>query len=79
MPFFWSQHYDVTIAMVGDPTGCDRVIVQGSAAARDCLVGFHLKGRVAAVATIGRDRASLLAEAAMESGDDAALNALVAG
>ena len=79
VPFFWSQHYDVTIAMVGDPTGCDRVIVQGSAAARDCLVGFHLKGRVAAVATIGRDRASLLAEAAMESGDDAALNALVAG
>jgi hypothetical protein len=31
------------------------------------------------VATVGRDRLSLRAEAAMEVGDDAALSALVAG
>ncbi|MFI5235669.1 MAG: FAD-dependent oxidoreductase [Gemmatimonadales bacterium] len=78
VPFFWSQHYDVTIAMVGDPTACDRVVVQGDPAARDCLVGFHRKGKVAAVATIFRDRESLLAEAAFERGDEAALAALVA-
>lgn len=78
VPFFWSQHYDATIAMVGDPTGCDRVVVRGTPATRDCLVGFHRKGKVAAIATIGRDRESLLAEAAFERGDEAALSALVA-
>ncbi|HEU5357755.1 MAG TPA: FAD-dependent oxidoreductase [Gemmatimonadales bacterium] len=78
VPFFWSQHYDVTIAMVGDPAGCDRVVARGAPATRYCLVAFHRKGKVAAIATIGRDRESLLAEAAFERGDEVALSALVA-
>ena len=78
VPFFWSQHYDVTIAVVGDTTACDRVIVRGDLAARDGLVAYYRKGKVAAIATLFRDQASLQAEAAFERGDQAALEALVA-
>ena len=78
VPFFWSQHYDATIAVVGDTTACDRVIVRGDLAARDALVAYYRKGKVAAIATLFRDRASLEAEAAFERGDQPALDALVA-
>ncbi|HET7024760.1 MAG TPA: FAD-dependent oxidoreductase [Gemmatimonadales bacterium] len=78
VPFFWSQHYDATIALVGDSTACDKVVVRGDPLARDCLVAYYRRGKVAAVATIFRDRESLEAEAAFERNDDAALEALIA-
>ena len=40
----------------------------GDPAARDCAVSFKKGGRTVAVATIGRDRACLQAEVALESG-----------
>jgi 3-phenylpropionate/trans-cinnamate dioxygenase ferredoxin reductase subunit len=67
VPFFWSQHYDVTIGYVGHAEQWDRVEVEGDPAKLDCTVRYLLDGRVLAVATIGRDRASLEAHAAMES------------
>ncbi|HEU4763980.1 MAG TPA: FAD-dependent oxidoreductase [Gemmatimonadales bacterium] len=79
VPFFWSQHYDVPIAMVGNTAGCDRVVVHGDPAGRDCLVAYYRRGKVAAIATIFRDGESLAAEAAFERGDEAALEALAAG
>ena len=66
VPFFWSAHYDVSIRYVGHAERPERVEVDGDPSARDCAVRYHEGGRVAAVATIGRDRASLAAEAAME-------------
>ncbi len=77
VPFFWSQHYDVTIGYVGHAERVDRVEVHGSLDARDAHVVYRDGGRVRAVATIGRDRLGLEVEAAMASGDDAALEALV--
>jgi NADPH-dependent 2,4-dienoyl-CoA reductase/sulfur reductase-like enzyme len=77
VPFFWSQHYDVTLAYVGHAASWDRLETRGSLEASD-FAAFYLRGdRVRAVATVGRDRLSLRAEAAMEAGDDAALAALV--
>jgi NADPH-dependent 2,4-dienoyl-CoA reductase/sulfur reductase-like enzyme len=78
VPFFWSQHYDVSIAYVGHAEGWDRLEVAGSIDARSCLVAFRVGGKIAAVATIHRDRESLQAEALLEHGDQAGLEALLA-
>jgi apoptosis-inducing factor 3 len=77
VPFFWSQHYDVPINYAGYTEGWESIEVAGSIAARSCLVAYRQLGRVQAVASIYRDRESLLAEAAMERGDDAAVEALL--
>jgi len=77
VPFFWSQHYDVPINYVGHADTWDAVQVVGSIADRNCLVAYRRSGRVLAVASIYRDRESLLIEAAMERGDDAAVEALL--
>jgi NADPH-dependent 2,4-dienoyl-CoA reductase/sulfur reductase-like enzyme len=66
VPFFWSQHYDLTIAYVGHAEHWDRLEVEGEPAAHDCVVSFWRQGRKCAVATVGRDRDSLRAELAFE-------------
>ena len=68
-PFFWSAHYDVVIAYVGNAFGWDAVEVRGSLDDRNALVAYRTNGRVAAVASIFRDRESLEIEHAMETGD----------
>ncbi|HVR27895.1 MAG TPA: FAD-dependent oxidoreductase [Thermoanaerobaculia bacterium] len=77
VPFFWSAHYDTTLAYVGHAESWDRIEIRGSLEQRDALVAYRAGGRVAAVVTLGRDRAGLEAEAAMERGDEAALEAIV--
>jgi apoptosis-inducing factor 3 len=79
VPFFWSQHHDVTLSYVGHAERWDRIEVRGSREKRDALVAYVDEERVRAVVTLGRDHASLLAERAMETGDEAALRALLAG
>jgi len=66
VPFFWSQHYDVTIRYVGHAEKWDGVKVSGSIDDRDASVTFVRDGRRLAVATISRDLESLDAEVAME-------------
>lgn len=70
-PFFWSQHYDVAISYVGHATKWDAIEVEGSIAENSAVVSFRQDGRIAAVATIFRDRESLEAELAMERGEGA--------
>lgn len=65
VPFFWSQHYDVTIGYVGHAERWDRLVVEGTPEKLDCTVRYLLGEKELAVATIGRDRASLEAHAAM--------------
>jgi NADPH-dependent 2,4-dienoyl-CoA reductase/sulfur reductase-like enzyme/nitrite reductase/ring-hydroxylating ferredoxin subunit len=79
VPFFWSQHYDVSISYVGHAADWDRLETRGSLDARD-FAAFYLRGgRVLAVVTVGRDLVSLRAEAALKAGDDRALEGLMAG
>ena len=66
VPFFWSQHYDVSINYVGHATRWDALEIAGSIPDRDARVTFRDRGRVAAVVTIYRDKESLEAELAME-------------
>lgn len=77
VPFFWSAHYDVTINYVGHAESWDRIDVAGRIEARDAAVAFRRAGKTLAMATLGRDGACLEAEAAMERGDEAALERIV--
>jgi NADPH-dependent 2,4-dienoyl-CoA reductase/sulfur reductase-like enzyme/nitrite reductase/ring-hydroxylating ferredoxin subunit len=79
VPFFWSQHYDVPIVYVGHAESWDRVEVAGNLApGKSVLVAFRSAGRIAAVATIYRDKESLEAEVLLERDDQDALEALLA-
>jgi hypothetical protein len=66
VPFFWSQHYDVTINYVGHAEQWDAVQIDGTLESRNCSITYSRAGQRRAVATISRDRESLTAEAAME-------------
>src|SRR5262249_1653237 len=58
VPFFWSQHYDVTIRYVGHAEKWDRVQVDGALENRDASVSFMRGGTRLACATVSRDRES---------------------
>jgi NADPH-dependent 2,4-dienoyl-CoA reductase/sulfur reductase-like enzyme/nitrite reductase/ring-hydroxylating ferredoxin subunit len=68
VPFFWSQHYDVSIDYVGHAAAWDDIEERGDIAAHDAALRFRKAGRTLAVATIFRGHDSLLAELAMENG-----------
>jgi NADPH-dependent 2,4-dienoyl-CoA reductase/sulfur reductase-like enzyme/nitrite reductase/ring-hydroxylating ferredoxin subunit len=67
VPFFWSQHYDVSIRYVGHAEHWDVVVIDGDLAAGDATVTYSRVGRVLATATVGRDRGGLRAERELES------------
>jgi len=66
VPFFWSQHYDISINYVGHAEKWDELAIEGDIAAKDCLLRFKRNARVLAVASIFRDVESLQAEVTME-------------
>jgi NADPH-dependent 2,4-dienoyl-CoA reductase/sulfur reductase-like enzyme/nitrite reductase/ring-hydroxylating ferredoxin subunit len=66
VPFFWSQHYDITINYVGHASHWDSIEREGDLDGHDCLLRFLREGRTMAVASIGRDRANLLSEVELE-------------
>jgi apoptosis-inducing factor 3 len=77
VPFFWSAHYDTSIGYVGHAESWDRIDVAGSLESRDAAIAFRRAGKTLAIATVGRDHASLEAEAAMERGDEDVLAQIV--
>jgi NADPH-dependent 2,4-dienoyl-CoA reductase/sulfur reductase-like enzyme/nitrite reductase/ring-hydroxylating ferredoxin subunit len=77
VPFFWSNHFDLGISYVGHSETWDVAHVAGSLTSRDAIVAYREHGTIRAIATIGRDHQSLEAEAALERGDDAALERLM--
>jgi NADPH-dependent 2,4-dienoyl-CoA reductase/sulfur reductase-like enzyme/nitrite reductase/ring-hydroxylating ferredoxin subunit len=66
VPFFWTEQYDVAIAYVGHAAQWDRTEIDGRLEARDCAISYFRGGKKLALATIGRDIASLEAELAFE-------------
>ncbi|WP_024881436.1 FAD-dependent oxidoreductase [Methylosinus sp. LW3] len=66
-PFFWSRHYDMTIAYVGHAGAWDRVEIAGDLEKRDCIVTYFSRDHRMATATIGRDLDNLRVEAELEA------------
>lgn len=77
VPFFWSQHYDLTLASVGHAARWDRIESRGSLEAGDFAAFYLKRDQVLSVVTVGRDLLSLKVEAALERGDEAALGRLL--
>jgi NADPH-dependent 2,4-dienoyl-CoA reductase/sulfur reductase-like enzyme/nitrite reductase/ring-hydroxylating ferredoxin subunit len=78
-PFFWSQHYDVAISYVGHAVKWDAIEISGSIPEKSAVVTYRAGGRIAAVATVFRDKESLEAEIAMEARDAAGVERAVKG
>jgi hypothetical protein len=66
VPFFWSQHYDISINYVGHAERWDAIEIDGSLEQHDGSVRYRAGGLTLAVASIFRDRENLEAELAME-------------
>lgn len=77
VPFFWSQHYDVTLSYVGHAQPGDVVELSGSPSEGEATAVFRRGDRATAVITLGRDRQSLAIEAALEREDDAEVESLL--
>jgi NADPH-dependent 2,4-dienoyl-CoA reductase/sulfur reductase-like enzyme/nitrite reductase/ring-hydroxylating ferredoxin subunit len=76
-PFFWSTHYDVTFSYVGHAEKWDAIEIDGDPRGHDCTAVYRRGGKPLAVVTVARDRTSLRAEAGMEGGDLAAVDAAI--
>ncbi len=79
VPFFWSQHYDVTLSYIGHADGNAQIEVKGSLEKQDATVIYRTDGKVAAVLTVNRDKQSLEIEEALERKDQAAVELLLRG
>jgi NADPH-dependent 2,4-dienoyl-CoA reductase/sulfur reductase-like enzyme len=66
VPFFWTQQYDLALAYVGHAERWDAIEIDGSLERRDVVARYRAGGTVRAMASVGRDRASLEMELAME-------------
>ena len=66
VPFFWSQHYDVTVSYVGHAEKWDKLEINGDPTKYDCKVTYLSAGKKLAVATASRDLESLRAEVELE-------------
>jgi NADPH-dependent 2,4-dienoyl-CoA reductase/sulfur reductase-like enzyme/nitrite reductase/ring-hydroxylating ferredoxin subunit len=67
VPFFWTEHYGVSIKYVGHAEKWDAIDIDGDLSANDCTITYKLGGRNLAIATFSRDLENLRAEAAMET------------
>jgi NADPH-dependent 2,4-dienoyl-CoA reductase/sulfur reductase-like enzyme/nitrite reductase/ring-hydroxylating ferredoxin subunit len=66
-PFFWSAHYGTTINYVGHAEAFDTTEIEGSLADHSAMVRLKNRGRLLAVATLGRDLDSLKLEVGFEA------------
>ena len=51
VPFFWSQHYDITINYVGHAEKWDAIERDGDLDKQDCMLTYREDGRTLAVVT----------------------------
>ena len=76
-PFFWSQHYDIPINVVGHVGGFDEETVVGNPTDRDVRVAYRQGGAIRGFATVYRDIENLRAEQALALDDQSVLERLL--
>lgn len=64
VPFFWTQHYHLSLGYVGYADRFDRMDVMGNMEKEDFAVAYYEDQRISALLTVGRDQESLLVEEA---------------
>jgi apoptosis-inducing factor 3 len=79
VPFFWTWHHEVGLNYSGHHGMPAGITMDGSLESGSCLIAYRNEGKIAAVATIGRDGEDLRAELALERQDEGALERLAAG
>lgn len=67
VPFFWTQHYDLSLSYVGHAERWDTIDIDGDLESGSCTLAYRQDGKTLAIVTIGRDRQGLEAEVAMET------------
>lgn len=67
VPFFWTSHFEQSIAYVGHADRWDDATLVGDCGSNDCAVTFSKNGKPLALATIGRNEESLKTEADWET------------
>src|SRR5437763_1255981 len=77
VPFFWSNHFEVSISYLGHASSFDRIDVSGSIEKDDCAIAYRKGGKTLALATIGRNFERLEGEVAIANGDEAVLQRIV--
>lgn len=77
VPFFWTQHYDLTLGYVGYSDRFDRMEVLGDMEHESFAVAYYEDQRIAAFLTVGRDQESLRIEEAWVHFDDKKVHEIV--
>jgi len=77
VPFFWTQHYDLTLGYVGYSDSFDRMEVLGDINSNNFAVAYYEDLRIAALLTSGRDDESLKVEEALSHLDDKKVHEIV--
>lgn len=72
VPFFWTEHFGVSLRYVGHCRHWDQIRINGDIEGGDFIARFYDQGRFRASAACGRDRESLEDERLLESMIDAA-------
>jgi apoptosis-inducing factor 3 len=77
VPFFWSQHYDMTVRYIGYSQPWQVVDFEGDLPAHHASVAYRTRDKTVGFATLDEDRRNLEAEVAMERNDEQSLGRLV--
>jgi NADPH-dependent 2,4-dienoyl-CoA reductase/sulfur reductase-like enzyme/nitrite reductase/ring-hydroxylating ferredoxin subunit len=56
VPFFWSKQYGSSLRYLGHAPKFDEVVFRGSVTDKSFLAGFYVGGKLAAAATVGKNR-----------------------
>jgi 3-phenylpropionate/trans-cinnamate dioxygenase ferredoxin reductase subunit len=67
VPFFWTQHYDISIDYLGHAENWDAINVDGDIAGQNFIATFLRDGKALAIVSVGRDHETLMAEVAFEN------------
>lgn len=65
-PFFWSNHYDLSLHYVGNAPSWDQVEIDGDVMRGDFTARYLRDGRVVAAVSAGRDKENLNIQIAMD-------------
>jgi NADPH-dependent 2,4-dienoyl-CoA reductase/sulfur reductase-like enzyme len=68
VPFFWSKQYGVSLRYVGYAPEFDSVAFRGSVTDKSFLAGFYVGGKLAAAATVGKNRELIRLGQLLEAG-----------